>query len=200
MEQKVFEHYFSEETLKCPLDDLATCFKGRNLAAKETSGTIAMVNLADLDQFGQITYDQLRWLATDQIDSKHFLQTGDVLVATKGTVKKVAVFDEQAFPIIASANFSVLRPGSDLHPYYLKLFLDSPLGHYLLDEADRGRAVMNISRKNLMSIYIPKLPLIKQNYLAQSYRQGLHDYQRKLYRAEQEWENRQEQLEKNLLG
>lgn len=200
MLKKVSEYYYKESTPKQALGELATCFKGRNLATHDDGQGVAMISLSNIDSQGQIAYDQLKYASSEEISEKHFLQDGDVLVATKGTVKKVAVFQDQGFPIIASANLSILRTKEQLRPHYLKLFLDSQLGKSLLDEADRGRGVMNISRKNLLNIYIPIIPLVKQDYLIQQYLQGLRDYQRKVARAEQEWRNRLDQIERNLLG
>ena len=199
MTKKVFENYFDDRTLKSPLRDLVTCFKGRNLTASADGQGVTIINLSDVDEQGLVGYDNLRRV-NQEVPEKHFLQAGDVLVATKGTVKKIAVFEEQGYPVIAHANLTVLRPSSQVKPYYLKIFLDSSLGRYLLDEADRGRAVLNISRKNLLDIYLPMIPLVKQDYLSQTYQQGLKDYQRKVARAESEWANRLQQIEKNLLG
>lgn len=69
----------------------------------------------------------------------------------------------------------------------------------MLDEANTGKAVMNVSTQKLISIEIPKIPLVKQTYLVQRYEQGLNDYKRKIVRAQQEWQRVRDDVEKNLF-
>mgnify|MGYP002227588955 CR=1 FL=1 len=52
-----------------------------------------------------IDYVHLKKIDCDEKSvSRYLLQEGDVLIASKGTVKKIAVFAEQDEPVIASAN------------------------------------------------------------------------------------------------
>ena len=122
-----------------------------------------------------------------------------MLIASKGTVKKIAVFAEQDGPAIASANITVLRPTSDISGGYIRLFLASDLGQALLDETNTGKNVMNLNTQKIISIEIPKIPSIRQAYLIQVYEQGLKDYKRKLTRAKQEWQHIRDDVEKNLF-
>ncbi|AEF25256.1 Type I restriction-modification system specificity subunit [Streptococcus parauberis KCTC 11537] len=76
--------------------------------------------------------------------------------------------------------------------------MDSPIGQALLDEADHGKDVINLSTKDLLDISIPVIPLVKQDYLINNYLRGLNDYHRKLNRAQQEWQHLQNEIEKAL--
>ncbi|HFE9512792.1 TPA: restriction endonuclease subunit S, partial [Streptococcus agalactiae] len=67
-----------------------------------------------------------------------------------------------------------------------------------LENANKGKAVMNISTKELLNIAIPSIPLFRQDYLIQRYKQGLNDYKRKIARAEQEWERIQNDIRQQL--
>ena len=131
--------------------------------------------------------------------SRYLLEDGDVLIASKGTVKKISVFEKQNREVIASANITVLRPTADILGYYIKLFLDTELGQMLLEETNTGKSVMNLSTQKILSIKIPQLPLLKQSYFVQRYRQGLNDYKRKLSRAEQEWSLVKAEVKKGLF-
>ena len=121
------------------------------------------------------------------------------MIASKGTVKKIAVFEKQNREVVASANITVLRPTADILGYYIKLFLDTELGQMLLEETNTGKSVMNLSTQKILSIKIPQLPLLKQSYFVQRYRQGLNDYKRKLSRAEQEWSLVKAEVKKGLF-
>ncbi|HFU1182158.1 TPA: restriction endonuclease subunit S, partial [Streptococcus agalactiae] len=52
--------------------------------------------------------------------------------------------------------------------------------------------------KELLNIAIPSIPLFRQDYLIQRYKQGLNDYKRKIARAEQEWERIQNDIRQQL--
>ena len=58
--------------------------------------------------------------------------------------------------------------------------------------------MMNISTKELLNIAIPCIPLFREVYLIQRYKQGLNDYKRKIARAEQEWERIQNDIRQQL--
>ena len=181
------------------LSELADIFKGKAVPAKAEPGEVAIINLVDMTPLG-IAYEAMRTFAADTKTLSHYLlEAGDVLVASKGTQHKVAVFEGQEFPVVASANITVLRPKEGTNGYYLKFFLDSEEGRRQLKAADHGRAVMNINTKELSSIKIPNIQPVKQSYMAQRYVQGLADYKRKLARANQEWEKIQADIERQLF-
>ncbi len=195
---RLIEDYLANPVAKLPLGQLARAFKGKAVSGKADPGRISYINLSDMTEFG-IDYDHLKTFAED-LDKvqKYLLETGDVLVASKGTVKKVAVFESQDFPVVASSNITVLRPTEELSGFYLKLFLESDLGQALLDRTDKGKAVLNISTAQLLEIPVPHIPLVKQDYLVQYAYKGQADYQRKLARAQQEWEHIKQDVAKNL--
>lgn len=191
--------YMTSSTAKVAIKDVTEHFKGKAVSRLGDEGNVAVINLSDMTSMG-INYAALKRIEMDKrAVLRYLLQDGDVLIASKGTVKKIAVFSEQNQPVIASANITVLRPTGGVLGGYIKLFLESPLGQALLDEANTGKAVMNVSTQKLISIEIPKIPLVKQTYLVQRYEQGLNDYKRKIVRAQQEWQRVRDDVEKNLF-
>lgn len=191
--------YITSSTAKVAIKDVTEHFKGKAVSRLGDEGNVAVINLSDMTSMG-IDYAALKRIKMDKrAVLRYLLQDGDVLIASKGTVKKIVVFSEQNQPVIASANITVLRPTGGVLGGYIKLFLESPLGQALLDEANTGKAVMNVSTQKLISIEIPKIPLVKQTYLVQRYEQGLNDYKRKIVRAQQEWQRVRDDVEKNLF-
>ena len=191
--------YMTSSTAKVAIKDVTEHFKGKAVSRLGDEGNVAVINLSDMTSMG-IDCAALKHIEMDKrAVLRYLLQDGDVLIASKGTVKKIAVFSEQNQPVIASANITVLRPTGGVLGGYIKLFLESPLGQALLDEANTGKAVMNVSTQKLISIEIPKIPLVKQTYLVQRYEQGLNDYKRKIVRAQQEWQRVRDDVEKNLF-
>ncbi|MFS1664300.1 restriction endonuclease subunit S [Streptococcus sp. zg-JUN1979] len=187
-------------TREMPLSELVEIFKGKAVPAKAEPGNVAVINLGDMLPLG-IDYEHLKTFSGEEKAlSRYLLSEGDILLASKGTQHKVAVFEAQDRAVVASANITVLRPKVAIQSFYLKFFLDSKEGRKQLKAADHGRAVMNISTKELSSINIPIIPKIKQDFLAQRYLQGLADYKRKLARANQEWQRVQTEIERQLFG
>ena len=195
---KLIRDYEEAMIPRQPLNQLADIFKGKAISPKDAPGDVAVINLRDMGPLG-IEGQDLQSISGDRrLLQRYLLEDGDVLVASKGTVHKTAVFEEQDFPCVASANIIVVRPGKELSGYYLKFFLESPLGLALLNQASSSQSLLNISSKALGQIEIPRIPLVKQAYLAQRYLQGREDYKRKLSRAKQEWQRIQEEITKQL--
>lgn len=181
------------------LNEIASVFKGRAVSAKAEGDRIGIVNILDVKD-GFINYSQLKtYDEDDRLVAKYYLQTGDVLITSKGTQLKIAVFEEQDRPVVASSNFTVIRPSSKVRGYYLKLFLETDIGQERLKETDRGRSVMNLSTQDIKQMLIPMLPLVKQDYAISRYLRGKADYQRKMERANQEWQHIQEEVKRTLF-
>lgn len=195
----ILNEYKLNQIKKVKLGDIAEIFKGKALPAKTKSGEFALINLRDMTETG-VDYSQLQTFSTDRKTLLHFLlQEGDVLIASKGTVKKVAVFEKQDRDVVASSNITILRPTQKVYGQYIKLFLDSAVGEALLESVNKGKSVMNLSTQGILGIEIPDIPTVKQAYLINRYQQGLSDYKRKIARAKQEWQKIQADIERNLF-
>ena len=174
------------------LGDVVDQFKGKAVPAKAEPGEFAVINLSDMTSNG-IAYDNLKTFSEERRKLLRFLlEDGDVLIASKGTVQKVAVFEDQGKrEVVASSNITVL---------YIKFFLETEIGRAYLDYADKGKAVLNLSTADLLDIKIPEIPIVKQDYQIAAYLRGRADYHRKMVRAEQEWENIQQNVTEALFG
>ncbi|HEL0257631.1 TPA: restriction endonuclease subunit S [Streptococcus equi subsp. zooepidemicus] len=190
--------YLADNKEKIPLGQVVDCFKGKAVSRKAEAGEFGLINLSDMGQLG-IDYRQVRVFHMDRRQLlRYILEDGDVLIASKGTVQKVCVFHKQEREMVASSNITVLRPQRVLRGYYIKFFLESAIGQALLEAADHGKDVINLSTKALLDIPVQVIPLVKQDYLINQYLRGLHDYQRKVSRAEQEWQFIQNEIQKGL--
>ena len=97
------------------LGDVVDQFKGKAVPAKAEPGEFAVINLSDMTPNG-IAYDDLKTFSEERRKLLRFLlEDGDVLIASKGTVQKVAVFEDQGKrEVVASSNITVLRPKEKL--------------------------------------------------------------------------------------
>ncbi|EHI69896.1 restriction endonuclease subunit S [Streptococcus ictaluri] len=190
--------YLNDGKEKIRLGQAVDCFKGKAVPSKVTEGDFGLINLSDMGSLG-IHYNQVRYFQMERRQLlRYLLEEGDVLIASKGTQKKVCVFHKQDQEMVASSNITVLRPQRSLRGYYIKFFLESELGQAFLDSVDNGKDVINLSTKGLLDIPIPLIPLVKQDYLINKYLRGLSDYNRKLKRAQQEWDHIQQDIQKGL--
>ena len=87
------------------LGDVVDQFKGKAVPAKAEPGEFAVINLSDMTSNG-IAYDNLKTFSEERRKLLRFLlEDGDVLIASKGTVQKVAVFEDQGKrEVVASSN------------------------------------------------------------------------------------------------
>ena len=99
---ELIEKYEANPITKVSLSDVKEHFKGKAVSKLGDTGNVSVVNLSDMTETG-IDYDHLKKIDAEQESvSRYLLEDGDVLIASKGTVKKVAVFHDQDRVIIAS--------------------------------------------------------------------------------------------------
>lgn len=170
------------------LGDVAEVFRGRTVSRKDPNGNIAVVTISNLREY-DIDYGGMEH--TEESERKvanYVLREGDLLLPARGTTMRMAVFREQGYTCIASANLIVIRPDqSRLLATYLKLFLDSPVGNKLLASAQQGTAAMNISYGDLKNLEIPLPPLESQKKVSEEYQRELEHYQKSIKEAEKRW-------------
>lgn len=107
------------------LGTVASIFRGKAINRKDPNGSIGEyeIDYSSLDHLGE----------ENRKITNYILQTGDLLIPARGTAIRIAIFEEQAYPCIASSNVIVIRAiDESLSTIYLKLFFDSPLGRKML--------------------------------------------------------------------
>lgn len=172
---------------KIRLKDDVTVFRGKAVKEKDPSGNIAVVNISNITDTG-IDYQSLE-LIKEEIRKvlRYALEDGDVLVTSKGTTLKIAVFEQQSTICIPSANITVIRTNGMLRGTYLKLFLESPVGIKMLQSLQRGSTAVNINYKDIAELEVPVLPLDVQDDLIKEYNTGLKLYKDTIAAAEEGW-------------
>lgn len=151
-----------------------------------------LINLVDV-QDGEIILDQLESAYVPPRRALRFeVQPGDVLVSGRGTALKVAVIPETSKKLLPTNNFLVLRPKEELDPYFLKTFLESPLGVHYMTVLQHGTLAPVLNPKDLASIPVPVFPLSAQRQISQEIRRVEAERQEAIRVAE---ENYKQQLE-----
>lgn len=180
--------YQSSSVRKDMIGNVAQVFRGKAVSKKDPSGNIGVVNISNIGEY-EIDYEGLDHIKeSERKVSNYLLQDGDVLLPARGTAIRTAVFKEQNYPCIASANVIVIRPDSKvLDSTYLKLFLDSPIGNKLISGAQQGMAVMNISYKDLNVLEVPVPSMANQKEAAKEYSEELEKFRATVAEAEARW-------------
>lgn len=187
-------------TPKVKLREIADVFRGKSILKKDTAmGDIAVLNISDIED-GEIDYDHMDAITEDERKVKRYeLQEGDVVLSCRGTAPKTAVFSQQGFQVIASANIIVLRLKGGFIPGYVRLFLESPVGSTMLQSFQRGSGLMNLSPADLLELEISALPEAEQSQIANHYEEEKKRYKDAIAQAEQRIHDEKEQLFERMI-
>lgn len=117
------------------------------------------------------------------------VEAGDIIISNKGATK-ICIIPEHEGDVLISQNFIGIRVKSSYNPEYIKEFLESSIGEYLIDSRKTGTAVAMINVKYLKDIPIVEMSLEGQNKI-------INEYIEKEKRLKKEMEELQYRL-KNL--
>ena len=181
------------------LGSLTTIFRGKAVGKKDPTGNIGVINISNIGEY-EIDYSELDYIEEEERKvSNYLLNSGDLLIPARGTAIRIAIFEEQSFPVIASSNVIVIRANDGrLSTTFLKLFLDSPLGRKMLLARQQGTTVMNISYKELNDIEIPLPTIEEQEEIANEYKYELDIYKDTIYKAEKRWNDTLDKLRNKI--
>lgn len=190
----------STSLAKVKLKQVAEVFRGKSILKKDTSlGNISVLNISNIEN-GEINYADMDTIDEDERKAKRYeLQAGDVVLTSRGTAVKAAVFAAQDKTIIASANLIVIRPKEEVKGEFIKIFFESPVGRAIIKSFQRGTTVMNINYADIMEMEIPLLPLNKQQEIIEAYNREYKTYKEAIKKAESRWFNKKEIIYNELI-
>jgi type I restriction enzyme M protein len=154
-----------------------------------------IINLSDI-QAGKINFDNLSFVSVSDFKkaNRYEVRQGDLLLASRGTALKIAVVPETSENLVLSNNFICIRTKGKYDPYFLKYFLESPVGVHYLEASKRGSAVTVLSTKDISSIPIPALPLEMQQEIANGFLQTDKELEEVVLTARKKQENEYQKL------
>ena len=156
-----------------PLKDVASFFRGFNVGSKNMEsedGEYRIVKLSDV-QDGKLRLNDIsRYTIENNAKIKMYvLRKGDVILSIRGQTLKVAIIPEDDNKLLLSQNFLGIRCGNNINPEFLKLYLESPIGQYLLSNMMSGTAIATLSRNDVESLEIPLLAIEEQEEIMNMY-------------------------------
>jgi len=151
--------------LKTKIKDITNIQTG--LFAKPSGkGDVVYLQSKHFDEKGQLRSLLHSDLKSDNIITKHMLQTGDVLFAAKGTRNFAAVYENHNKSAVASTSFFVIRiADKTLLSEYLVWFLNHPSTQSVLKSNARGTAIPSIRKSVLDELEISLPSLEKQKLI-----------------------------------
>lgn len=171
-----------------PLQTLANLYRGINALPKELQpeeggyGIIRMSNVQD-GELQLLGMEMYRITNNAKVDS-YLVQEGDVIISSRGANVKIAVIPSHEGKLLLSQNFIGIRPTQYLNSFFLKAYLESPVGQFLLASMQVGTTITTISPKSLGKLPVPVLDMDTQLQIGSSVQEALEQYQQALQEAE----------------
>lgn len=172
------------------LKEVANFFRGFNVGSKNQEsedGEYRIVKLSDV-QNGKLLMNEV---SRYNIENKakvdmYALQKGDVILSVRGQTLKVALVSEDDEKLLLSQNFLGIRCGNRIKPEFLKVYLESPVGQYLLTSKMSGTAIATLSKSDIESLEVPLLSIEEQEVMMDKYTSNKKAIERKIQDLEQE--------------
>lgn len=135
----------------------------------------------DIDENGFIDFSSLKNVIEDKKMKKYCAQDGDIILSSKSTKVKIAVFNNDCDDqVIVTGGMIILRPKTkEIDSTFLKIFFDSKKGKELLNSIKKGIVITTISIANLSTLKIPCPNINLQKQIAAEYLKTVNEYQAK---------------------
>ena len=168
------------------LTDVVDILKGCSLTAANFERAITtfltgteILTSSDIDEKGIINFDTMKNIVEDKRLEKYYAHNGDIILSSKSTKVKVAVFhNDYDDHVVVTGAMIILRPKTKvIDSTFLKIFFDSKKGMELLNSIQKGSVITTISTTNLATLKIPCPDIKIQKRIANEYQKTLDEYQ-----------------------
>ena len=165
------------------LGELGTFYRGINVTSKnvqDSQGKYKIINLADIKE-GMV---DIELLPTYTIENNarveaYKVESGDLIISNKGPTK-ICVIPEHEGEVLISQNFIGVHLKAGYNAEYIKAYLESPVGEYLIASRKTGSAVAMISIKDLKALPMVVIPLEKQKEVINQYHEEMKKVQEEM--------------------
>lgn len=147
---------------KRKLKEIAQLSRGVNLPAKNTikegQKEYKVIQLKDVED-GKIDIESIEVIPVKNAE-RYMVESGDIIIASRGTAYKVAIVTDHNEPLVLSNMFIRIRIKDKAYkPEYIKVFLDSPVGVALIEGMKKGGTVKALTTRDIEDIELPDIEL-----------------------------------------
>ena len=156
---------------KRTLKEIAQLSRGVNLPAKNTikegQKGYKVIQLKDVED-GKIDLESIEVIPVNNAE-RYMVESGDIIIASRGTAYKVAIVPDHNEPLVLSNMFIRIRIMDKAYkPEYIKVFLDSPVGVALIEGMKKGGAVKALTTRDIEDIEFPDIGMDEQEKVIQT--------------------------------
>lgn len=171
-------------------NEIASFYRGINTSTctlNEESGEYRIINLSDV-QDGKLILDSItRYdIKSNSKIGSYAVKEGDIIISAKGSAIKVCIIPKLEEPMLISQNFIGIRPNKGYSSSYVKEYLESPLGIYLIESKQLGSTITMLNIKDLKDIDIVTLSIEKQDEIMAKYIKEEEEIKEKIKKLEDE--------------
>ncbi|MDQ0884887.1 N-6 DNA methylase [Peribacillus sp. V2I11] len=172
------------------LGNIAKVYRGINLTPKqieEGKGSSKIIKLSDVEN-GIVHAEEIipSNITIQKSIEDYIVEEGDIIISSRGANIKVAIVPKHTGTLILSQNFLGIRVGKETDAHYLKAFLESPVGQFLITGIQSGTSIKNINAKDLKEIKIPFHTKEEQKRIGEEYQISDYNYLETLKKAKEE--------------
>ncbi|MDE8674465.1 N-6 DNA methylase [Priestia aryabhattai] len=173
---------------KKPLKNIAELSRGVNLPSKsvikEGGRKVKVIQLKDVED-GNINLTKIDQIPIQNIE-RYVVKQGDIIVASRGTVFKVAIVPEHEGTLVLSNMFIRIRILNKMSymPEYIRIFIESPIGVVLLEGVQKGGAVNVLTKNDIGNVEFPDIDIGAQKEIVQIINATEQKYKELLQRAQ----------------
>lgn len=194
-------YVISEQTIE--LDSLVKdSFRGPPVKKAKQGEKLYLVQNKDLKSNDYVDCEALEEdiYETNRNLERYYLQDGDLLLVCRGHSFETAIVKNiENKKVVCSQNIVALRvEQKKADPYFLYLFLQSPLGQIELKARQVGSAQLVLSIKDIQTIKAPMLPLKEQKLIGKDYLSAKNKRDQALKTIEKEFEENTQKVHSRM--
>lgn len=158
------------------LEEIGDFYRGINVIGdniqEDKDGEYKIINFSDVKD-GEIDIESLTkyTIKNNARVESYMAKEGDILISSRGANTKTCVIPPHNEKVVISQNFIGIRLKSGNDSQYVREFLESPLGQFLISNKQLGTSIVTINPKDLKKLPIILVDSKEQEKIIKGYKQ-----------------------------
>jgi type I restriction enzyme M protein len=170
--------------------EIGQFYRGINTSTcipNDENGEYRIINLSDV-QDGELNFNTIAKydIRSNAKIASYTVKEGDIIISAKGATIKICVIPKHDEPLLISQNFIGIRLNKEYSPNFIKEYLESPLGKYLISNKQLGSTVTMLNARDLKDIDIITIHKIVQDEMMKKYQSKQKRIKEKIKELEQQ--------------